>query len=390
MRKTILLAVILCAIQFAMADKSIAQNNPSDESFVDSIDYREDLLDSNLAYKQKFDSLSKNGEWVEVKKTEIINEVNQGSSENAYDESSSNVTVIYVWRPYAVDSYWNTSWNPYCNGRWEFTYYGWVWVSDYNWGWACYNYGRWYYSNFYGWVWLPGSYWAPNWVSWRNYGNYCGWYPICPRFRWRNHHGNWCRNYTYVSNPKQWVFCDIKDFNKKIDKTTVVHTESNNDMLKNSTKTKDINITRTNGVKIKYTGPEVSNVTKYTGVTNDPKEVKITKTTTQVTNEPFTVRTTKTNEPTKTGTTTRDPRGTTKEPTKTTEPGVKQEPPTKYNPPKSDPPTRRNDPPTRRNDPPTKRNDPPPTKRNDPPPPTKRNDAPKSDSPKSNGPTKSK
>ena len=31
----------------------------------------------------------------------------------------------------------------YSGGRWNYTDYGWTWVSEYNWGWAPFHYGRW-------------------------------------------------------------------------------------------------------------------------------------------------------------------------------------------------------------------------------------------------------
>ena len=50
------------------------------------------------------------------------------------------------------------------NGHWLYTNEGWVWASDYNWGWATFHYGRWFYEDGYGWMWIPGHEWAPAWV----------------------------------------------------------------------------------------------------------------------------------------------------------------------------------------------------------------------------------
>jgi hypothetical protein len=66
------------------------------------------------------------------------------------------------------------------DGHWAYTSYGWTWVSDYNWGWAPFHYGRWSYDSFYGWFWVPGYEWAPAWVSWRSGGGYYGWAPLSP------------------------------------------------------------------------------------------------------------------------------------------------------------------------------------------------------------------
>ncbi|GAB3751836.1 DUF6600 domain-containing protein [Spirosoma pomorum] len=71
---------------------------------------------------------------------------------------------------------------PYAsNGHWIVTEYGNTWVSDYDWGWAPFHYGRWIYDPAYGgWLWLPGSDWGPAWVSWRSGGGYYGWAPLGP------------------------------------------------------------------------------------------------------------------------------------------------------------------------------------------------------------------
>jgi hypothetical protein len=82
----------------------------------------------------------------------------------------------YVWSPNAGPDF-----QPYAsNGNWIYTDAGWTWASNYNWGWAPFHYGRWFYENGYGWMWVPGSEWAPAWVSWRGGGDYYGWAPLGP------------------------------------------------------------------------------------------------------------------------------------------------------------------------------------------------------------------
>jgi hypothetical protein len=66
----------------------------------------------------------------------------------------------------------------YTNGHWQYTNYGWSWISDYTWGWAPFHYGRWEYDNYYGWMWIPGYEWASAWVSWSSYDDYYGWAPL--------------------------------------------------------------------------------------------------------------------------------------------------------------------------------------------------------------------
>ena len=55
-------------------------------------------------------------------------------------------------------------------GHWVMTDYGNTWVSDYNWGWAAFHYGRWYLDDYHGWAWVPGHEWGPAWVAWRSGG----------------------------------------------------------------------------------------------------------------------------------------------------------------------------------------------------------------------------
>lgn len=71
-----------------------------------------------------------------------------------------------AFRPYATD------------GHWEYTNYGWSWVSDFDWGWAPFHYGRWEYDRSDGWMWIPGYEWASAWVSWSQYDGYYGWAPL--------------------------------------------------------------------------------------------------------------------------------------------------------------------------------------------------------------------
>jgi hypothetical protein len=83
----------------------------------------------------------------------------------------------WVWSPRGVES----AWRPYTHGHWAYSDDdGWLWVSDEEWGWATYHYGRWY-SNAGRWFWVPGQEWAPAWVAWRTGGGYIGWAPLPPQ-----------------------------------------------------------------------------------------------------------------------------------------------------------------------------------------------------------------
>jgi hypothetical protein len=82
-----------------------------------------------------------------------------------------------VWVPRDV----SPEWRPYTIGRWVYTDYGWTWVSDQEWGWAPFHYGRWTFVASYGWVWIPGTVWAPAWVVWRHSPGWVGWAPLPPQ-----------------------------------------------------------------------------------------------------------------------------------------------------------------------------------------------------------------
>ncbi|HEY0175537.1 MAG TPA: DUF6600 domain-containing protein, partial [Pedobacter sp.] len=83
----------------------------------------------------------------------------------------------YVWRP-NVDM---STFRPYyTDGHWAMTEYGNTWVSDYEWGWAPFHYGRWILNRFNEWLWIPDTIWGPAWVSWRSGDGYYGWAPLGP------------------------------------------------------------------------------------------------------------------------------------------------------------------------------------------------------------------
>ncbi|HEV7667862.1 MAG TPA: DUF6600 domain-containing protein [Thermoanaerobaculia bacterium] len=82
-----------------------------------------------------------------------------------------------AWCPRHVGS----DWRPYSDGRWVDSDYGWTWASDEPFGWATYHYGRWAFDPHYGWIWIPGTVWAPAWVSWQYGGGYVGWAPLPPQ-----------------------------------------------------------------------------------------------------------------------------------------------------------------------------------------------------------------
>jgi hypothetical protein len=79
-----------------------------------------------------------------------------------------------VWVPAGI----SRGWDPYWDGEWLWTDYGWTWVSYDPWGDIPYHYGTWTWVDPYGWVWVPGTIWAPAWVTWAWTNDYIGWAPV--------------------------------------------------------------------------------------------------------------------------------------------------------------------------------------------------------------------
>src|SRR5678815_1623890 len=102
----------------------------------------------NVSFQTFYDELSPYGQWID------------------YPEYG------YVWRP---DNRYS-DFQPYqSGGHWVWSEYdSWLWVSDYEWGWAPFHYGRWVYDSYDGWLWVPDYKWAPAWVVWRGGGDYYG------------------------------------------------------------------------------------------------------------------------------------------------------------------------------------------------------------------------
>ena len=83
-----------------------------------------------------------------------------------------------VWIPGGVSA----GWEPYVDGEWGYSDYGWTWVANDPWGDVPYHYGTWAYVQPYGWAWIPGTVWAPAWVTWAYTDDFIGWAPVPPSF----------------------------------------------------------------------------------------------------------------------------------------------------------------------------------------------------------------
>src|ERR1700751_3851951 len=115
-----------------------------------------------------------------------------------------------VWQPEIAHSGGN--WRPYRNGHWAYTDRGWTWISNEEFGWATYHYGRWARRADGGWVGVPGTRWAPAWVSWRQSNDHVGWAPLPPEVAddSRTSVGEWVDNYCDIG-PAAYLFVKTSD-----------------------------------------------------------------------------------------------------------------------------------------------------------------------------------
>lgn len=92
-----------------------------------------------------------------------------------------------VWVPADQDD----DWQPYVQGRWVWTLYGWSFVAGVPWG-LTFHYGRWGWGAEWGWYWVPGFVWAPAWVAWRWSAGWVCWSALGPRgHRYGRHWRGW-------------------------------------------------------------------------------------------------------------------------------------------------------------------------------------------------------
>jgi len=83
-----------------------------------------------------------------------------------YDELAPYGTWSEVDGYGAVWSPADPSYEPYGNGAWAYTAWGFTWVSAEPYGWACEHYGHWIWLDE-RWIWVPDTAWAPAWVEWQ-------------------------------------------------------------------------------------------------------------------------------------------------------------------------------------------------------------------------------
>lgn len=189
--------------------------------------YDEQYNDYGASYQDFYDGLAPYGQWI------------------------SDPMYGYVWLPNVGPDF-----RPYyTNGYWVMTEYGNTWISNYDWGWAPFHYGRWTFDNYYGWLWIPDTQWAPAWVSWRSNNNYYGWAPMGPGVG---------INVSLGSIPVDWwVFLSPNYFYEPR-----FHRYCNNDWRFNRgiySQTTYINYTYNDRRTVYYTGPRADDYRRRTG-----------------------------------------------------------------------------------------------------------------------------
>jgi len=165
----------------------------------------------------------------------------------------------YVYQPTVVRE---VTWRPYTRGRWAFTNHGWTWVSSEPFGWACYHYGRWAYLRNFGWVWVPGSQWAPAWVTWRESPGYIGWAPLPPEtFVWRSGYWSSSIDTTYGISSSWYSFVSYRHFGGYIQRYCVPVSQ-NVVIYQNTTNITNYSI---RGERVFVGGPSYRNVSERIG-----------------------------------------------------------------------------------------------------------------------------
>lgn len=152
----------------------------------------------------------------------------------------------------------------YSNGNWAYTNDGWAWVSNYNWGWAPFHYGRWAYRGH--WMWVPGYDWAPAWVSWRTGGDYYGWAPLGPGISVGVNIG-----YGGYMAPERWIFCQRGYIASPHFSNYCVDRSRNVTIINNTTVINRVNVYRGNRF---VAGPERRDVERYSGSRINPVRIR--------------------------------------------------------------------------------------------------------------------
>ncbi|HEY5894583.1 MAG TPA: DUF6600 domain-containing protein [Chthoniobacterales bacterium] len=197
--------------------------------------YREEAVPEGETYDVFYDRLRDDGRW--------------------YNDD----TYGYVFQPDVAE---REDWRPYTDGHWAYTDRGYTWVSNENFGWATYHYGRWVRVRGTGWVWVPGRKWAPAWVSWRKSepredvsDDYIGWAPLPPECDDDSAPATvdaWSDNY-YGVGPTAYVFLKTTNFGHDNYREAVLPQRENVSVINRTTNITNITI---NDREVNNHGPQ--------------------------------------------------------------------------------------------------------------------------------------
>lgn len=156
----------------------------------------------------------------------------------------------YAWQPREAG---DPDWRPYTDGTWVYTDSGWTWKSNERFGWATYHFGRWTRLRGTGWVWVPGTEWAPAWVSWRHGGDYVGWAPLPPEA----HAGGGFTasvDTDYDIGPALYNFLPTRSVGEPTYRGVLVAPAQNVTIINQTVNVTKINYTTVNQTKVVYIG----------------------------------------------------------------------------------------------------------------------------------------
>jgi hypothetical protein len=175
----------------------------------------------------------------------------------------------YVWMPDVSPDF-----KPYAtNGHWVYTDEGWAWDSDYPWGWAAFHYGRWFFRDGYGWMWIPGTDWAPAWVSWRNSDDYYGWAPMEPGISVSMAYSS-----GYNPPPHYWSFVPHQYVASPQINNYYVQETNNSTIINRTTVINNTTIINHYGNNRYGGGPDPNDVGRFTGAPLRPTPIRESRT----------------------------------------------------------------------------------------------------------------
>jgi probable HAF family extracellular repeat protein len=162
-------------------------------------------------------------------------------------------------------------WRPYRDGHWVWTDHGWYWNSNERFGWATYHYGRWANIDGTGWCWVPGTQWAPAWVSWRESNDNVGWAPLPPEADISVHQSisSWSDSY-YNIGPAAYAFISYSRWREPSYSRFIERPERNVQLIR---QTRNVTNIVSSGNGINSFGPPVQSVERRTN--HQIREVKL-------------------------------------------------------------------------------------------------------------------